>query len=209
MDDLNSISKGERLSALLDGELSADECKDTLGEMSADAQSIETWHVYQVVGDVLRSPDLAPSPGGTAFWEKLEQRLSHEPQRPSVVPDVDQSPVLTFSRSASVDISKPGANVPVFRWKVFAGVACSALAAVVGSGLWSQIGFSRDDEMAKVKPVLSESPMMVATETSVGPMLRDPHLDELMAAHRQLGGHSALQVPAGFLRNATYEGVGR
>ena len=39
-------------------------------------------------------------------------------------------------------------------------------------------------------------------------MLRDPRLDELLAAHRQLGG-AALQMPSGFLRNATFEGPGR
>jgi sigma-E factor negative regulatory protein RseA len=38
-------------------------------------------------------------------------------------------------------------------------------------------------------------------------MIRDPRLDEMLAAHRQLGGGaSALQTPAGFLRNATFEG---
>jgi sigma-E factor negative regulatory protein RseA len=36
-------------------------------------------------------------------------------------------------------------------------------------------------------------------------MLRDPRLDELLAAHKQYGGASALQMPAGFLRNATFE----
>jgi sigma-E factor negative regulatory protein RseA len=36
-------------------------------------------------------------------------------------------------------------------------------------------------------------------------MLRDPELDALMAAHQQMGGHSAWQMPSGFLRNATYE----
>ena len=36
-------------------------------------------------------------------------------------------------------------------------------------------------------------------------MLRDPRLDELLAAHRQFGGTSALQMPTGFLRNATFE----
>ena len=40
-------------------------------------------------------------------------------------------------------------------------------------------------------------------------MIRDPQLDELLAAHRQLGGASALQMPAGFLRNATFEGPTR
>jgi sigma-E factor negative regulatory protein RseA len=42
-----------------------------------------------------------------------------------------------------------------------------------------------------------------------GAMIRDPRLDEFLAAHRQLGGASALQMPAGFLRNATFEGPNR
>ena len=41
-------------------------------------------------------------------------------------------------------------------------------------------------------------------------MIRDPRLDEMLAAHRQLGGSaSALQTSAGFLRNATFEGPAR
>ena len=30
-------------------------------------------------------------------------------------------------------------------------------------------------------------------------------IDALLAAHQQLGGHSAWQMPSGFLRNATFE----
>jgi hypothetical protein len=41
-------------------------------------------------------------------------------------------------------------------------------------------------------------------------MIRDPRLDEFMAAHRQLAGASGLQMPAaGFLRNAAFEGSSR
>ena len=40
-------------------------------------------------------------------------------------------------------------------------------------------------------------------------MIRDPRLDELLAAHRQTGGTTALQMPAGFLRNATFEAPAR
>jgi len=40
-------------------------------------------------------------------------------------------------------------------------------------------------------------------------MLRDAQLDALLAAHRQLGGGSALQMSSGFLRNATFDGGGR
>ena len=40
-------------------------------------------------------------------------------------------------------------------------------------------------------------------------MLRDARLDELLAAHRQTSGATALGNAAGFLRNATFEGSGR
>ena len=43
--------------------------------------------------------------------------------------------------------------------------------------------------------------------TDRGVVLRDPQLEELMAAHRHYGGVSALQMPAGFLRNATAYGA--
>jgi sigma-E factor negative regulatory protein RseA len=36
-------------------------------------------------------------------------------------------------------------------------------------------------------------------------MIRNPRLDALMAAHKQFGGASALQTPAPFLREATFE----
>jgi sigma-E factor negative regulatory protein RseA len=38
-------------------------------------------------------------------------------------------------------------------------------------------------------------------------MIRDPQLDALLAAHKQFGGASALQTPAGCLRNATFQGT--
>jgi sigma-E factor negative regulatory protein RseA len=45
----------------------------------------------------------------------------------------------------------------------------------------------------------------VVVQTTQGQVLRDPRLEQLLAEHRQFGGMSALQAPAGFLRNATYD----
>lgn len=101
----------------------------------------------------------------------------------------------------------PPANAPVFRWKVLAGIACSALVAVVGGGLWNQSEWGRGDEISKARQIQLQAPLVVAAETPVDPMLRDPRLDELMAAHRQLGGHSALQVPAGFCATPRTRGL--
>ena len=66
--------------------------------------------------------------------------------------------------------------------------------------------------LAQVQP--AAAPAMAVATTSARPgdeavMLRDPQLDELLAAHKQFAGSSALQSPAGFLRNATFEGPAR
>jgi len=49
------------------------------------------------------------------------------------------------------------------------------------------------------------SSTLVASQQDAAVMLRDPRLDALLAAHRQHGGVTALQMPAGFLRNATFD----
>jgi sigma-E factor negative regulatory protein RseA len=45
----------------------------------------------------------------------------------------------------------------------------------------------------------------VVVQTAQGQVLRDARLEQLLSEHRQFGGMSALQAPAGFLRNATYD----
>ena len=42
-----------------------------------------------------------------------------------------------------------------------------------------------------------------------GSLVRDARLDQYLSAHKQFGGSSALGVPSGFLRSATYEGPNR
>lgn len=205
MNELTPLS-GERLSALADGGLRGDECAQALGLLLSQPQAMQTWHAYHVVGDVLRSGELAPTTDDFAFWETLERRLVQQPQRPGGLEE-GVSPLVSDSRTgAAFRAATDGANAPVFRWKLVAGLACTALVGVVGLNLWGTVAQSGAAQMAAA-PVAP--PQVVVADTSAGPMLRDPELDALMAAHQQLGGHSALQVPAGFLRNATYEGPGR
>jgi sigma-E factor negative regulatory protein RseA len=69
---------------------------------------------------------------------------------------------------------------------------------------WTAVGgLASKPEQAQLA---SAPPGTVLAETQRGVMIRDARLDEFLAAHRQLGGASALQMPAGFLRNATFEG---
>ena len=200
MEKINSIPN-ERVCDAMDGRIRDDVSAPAFEALLDDVQAVQTWHAYHVIGDVLRSAELASASSDHAFWERLERRLAEEPPRPVVTESLQRTAIHT---------SAPSANASVFRWKMLAGVAGFALAGVVGLGLWTQIGNRGGAQMATQDVVAPVAPTtFVGADTGAGTMLRDARLDELMAAHRQLGGHSALQVPAGFLRNATYEGPAR
>ena len=194
----------EQLSALADGQLDGDAFAAAL-EFAAEEDGQTTWQLYQLVGDVLRSPDLA-QPANPDFMARLRDQLALEPQ-PVRIPAA-----LPMEQAAAV--LAPAANASVFRWKMAAGFA--SLAAVVAIG-WSSLANLQT-------PGASGAQLAVATDRSVVPatpvvavadadgqqvMLRDPRLDELLAAHKQFGSTSALQMPAGFLRNATFDTLGR
>ena len=199
MEKMNLVPN-ERICDLVDGQLQDDACAQAFDALLSDRRAIQTWHTYHVIGDVLRSSELAPSSSDLAFLERLERSLAKEPVRPVVI------------RSSLIPVTNnlPSANASIFRWKMLAGLASFALVGVVGLNLWTPSGLQGDAQIAVQNTVVPSQPTtLVAADTAVGTMIRDERLDELMAAHRQLGGHSALQMPAGFLRSATYEGAGR
>lgn len=211
MNEANA-TPGDSVSAFIDGYARGDDCANTLNALLADSEAVKTWHAYHVVGDVLRSAELAPTDSGLAFLTRLEARLAQEPSRPYAADEASFGSLLSGVDTEVPHRTPSVANAVVFRWKALAATACTALVAVVGLGVWTQSPTSTNAQVAVVPTAPSShpaSPQVASIGGAGGAMLRDPQLDELMAAHRQLGGHSALQVPAGFLRNATYEGAGR
>lgn len=173
-----------------------------------------TWHLYHLVGDVLRSSDLA-KPAAPDFMARLRVELAKEalPLSSNVGMPMGQHEV-----QAVAPPMKDSANASIFRWKMVAGVASMAAVAAIG---WTSLGalqgtggpgagapqlaVSGDPSTSAVgTPV-----MAVAESDGQQVMLRDPRLDELLAAHKQFGSTSALQMPAGFLRNATFEAPSR
>src|SRR5665213_382356 len=83
--DMSSEAKegstdAERLSALVDGELDVSATEVACARWKGDTQARCTWHAYQLIGDVLRSEDLA-SPAGAdeRFLLALRLRLATEP----------------------------------------------------------------------------------------------------------------------------------
>lgn len=212
-----AVKDPELVSALADGQLSGEEFALALAWVGAEQDARLSWHAYHLVGDVLRYGETMAGDHDAAFLRRL--RLGLEQEAPLM-----QKPVATDS-VAEYKISMSGAgldrangtaaNDNRFRWKLLAGVASVAAVLVFSwqflAGSDGQLGASQlvRAQQQLGKPVLALQQTPAATNIESQVMLRDPQLDALLAAHRQFGGTSALQMPAGFLRNATFEGVTR
>ena len=67
------------LSALADGVCGDAEAARALALWRQSDSARRAWHAYHVIGDVLRSPDLAVAGSGEVFLQKLRVRLAGEP----------------------------------------------------------------------------------------------------------------------------------
>lgn len=210
----------ESVSALADGQLRGKEFARVVTLVNDDADARATWQAYHLVGDVMRSGDgvvgtdvAAEGDFVARFRSHLQQELASD-GLPNVSVGVESmsklianNPYLTEATSL-ISSEKPSANDSAFRWKLLAGVASVAAVLAVSWTVMSDLGPT--DAVAQLAQSAPSAPPVVAQEATAPPvMIRDPHLDALLAAHRQFGGTSALQMPAGFLRNATFEGPAR
>lgn len=205
-----SFASSELISALVDGELTGDEFESSIALVTRSRGGLSTWHAYHMVGEVLRGQNaltpVSPEAFVARFRNQLEQENVHRTSalaQPVMVSRGDQSS------------QQDGANDAIWRWKLLAGAASLAAVATIG---WhvagAQPGAGAEVTMGVVPQVAAAIPISggdgrAAVQEAQAVMLRDARLDELMAAHKQFGGTSALQKPAGFLRNATFDGPAR
>lgn len=193
----------ELLSALADGELHGDALMAVI-EACGEEEVLASWRAYHLIGDVLRQPSLVTPCADMDFLGRLNKRLEREQitSTPpvSVAPDV-VAPVPRATPVAEVLQHRgPAANDGNFRWKLLAGFASLAAVSAIA---WNAAGLSAPSAASQLAQVSNVQPVLVASP--LGPMVRDARLEELLLAHRQLGGSSALQAPSGFLRNAAFE----
>jgi sigma-E factor negative regulatory protein RseA len=205
----------QKVSDLMDGRLTPQEAAQALDE----EQLQETWGVYHLIGDVLRSPDLAACSGTAALVERLRVQLPQARQELAALP-------LEAAAAATGEGARArAANDPVFRWKMVAGVACCTAAALWGWGAWNGQG-GPQGERAQLAQAVAPAPVVaqasapqavasvqavaLADDEAAPVMLRDARLDALLAAHWQSSrGASALGNAQGFLRSAAYEEADR
>lgn len=209
------VARRQELSLLVDGELSADGVQQLCVAWRNEPSSRETWHAYSLIGDVMRSEDLASSLAHDArFLRDLRQRLAAEPVvlAPRAVDAVPDAGRVAVRRGS------------VRSWRAPAAVA-AGLMVVVGAMVALQVPHqgvaeavpmaaapaSNSFDSGQAVPQMaalnspSESNPVVTELVFDGQVIRDPRLDRYLLAHKQFSGSSVLGAPSGFLRNAAAE----
>jgi len=195
-DAMNKMNSGEMISALADGEVQGETLSRALQSLEADRELQFTWETYHLVGDVLRSADLAAGGPSAAFLARLRPAIAEARVEPALAVAHPVIPVAGRRAAAAND----------GRWKIAAGLASVAAVLAVGWNLVG-VGLSPAAQPQLAVAPAPATPVLAAGERSV--MLRDARLDELLAAHRQFGSPTAIPMPAGALRNAAFEAPAR
>lgn len=194
----------EALSALTDGEADAAAAGEGAARWRDDDDAKATWHAYQLIGDVLRSEDLAGGHRDRLFMQRLHVRLMQEP---TVLAPAPALPGLPDDRTHS------GQAGLLHRWAVPLGLA-AGMALVLGT-----LVVVRQDQEANAPALVADAkpaqPLQrvglaaVAGSSSAPVLLRDPRLDRYLAAHKQFQSANAMGPSTGFIRSATYDAATR
>jgi sigma-E factor negative regulatory protein RseA len=219
-DDLDAdTARCNDLSALMDGELNDEEWERLAQTLEVDAKTdtgINTpklttaWHRYHLIGEVVRSGEITErdcdAQTSLAFAKAVMAQLEKKPRPIRLTQDLSpprlQSPRPMGRPSTAI-------NDHQFHWP-WIGIAASVAAASILA--WHTLNQPAPaparplylTQQASPPPV-ADAAKMVVVETEQGVVIRDPRLEGWIHTHRQHGGASALQAPAGFLRAATLD----
>jgi sigma-E factor negative regulatory protein RseA len=181
------------ISALADGEADPDECRLGLAAC-VEPQARARWHAYHLIGDVLRSDDLAVGPAhDRAFLERLRARLDDEPvPQPVVAPMAPAAVAARAREDAAPRRSSPRWVLPL---ALAAGVMALGTALVVqragGGAAAPQLASAAGAGEATVAP-----PVPVGTV-----LVRDTQLDRYLRAHREYGAAQPVSLPVASRRD--------
>ncbi len=208
------------MSSLGDGQLAATETRDAVSTWASSREARAAWRDYQVIGDVLRSDELAGRSDEAGFLAALRVRMAAEPV---VMVPATVTSVVTPARTTSA-VNQSAQRRSRVRWMNSAAVAAgfAAVAGVLVALNPDWTGNSDASLLSRVDPAPSQTtrtgsapvvapsfPQTVTAETSLGPMVRDSRVDAYLNAHRQLGVGAGWVTQAGFVRPASVEGAAR
>jgi len=222
------------LSALMDGDAGAGEAKALCEIWGQDDKVRRQWHLYQLIGDTLRSDELAQAPAhDRKFLNRLSARLALEPV------------VLAPQASSESKSDEAVARARNSRWAtpmtIAAGflLVAGSLLVLNNNGVWDQDGGARQLVQAnaseKTVPapastadvaVAVRAPDSLTASTGMnsnqsggakasqatsyaanGRLLRDARLERYLQAHKEFAAGAALGLSTGYLRNASFDAL--
>ena len=161
----------EALSSLMDGELDRPRVAAACEQWRQSAAARDSWHAYHVIGDALRSDDLAAEPSrDRAFLQALRARLADEPVVLAPEPLDVAAPVGHLTSAAS-----PGPRGTVRHRSWLAGSAIAAgFVAVAGVLVVTRAPIPADERVAAAAPSRVAAPLtapvvVVATAPTTAP----------------------------------------
>ena len=175
------------ISDLADGRIDPTELKARCAQWAGDAHCRRTWHAYHLIGDVLRSDDLACSAShDEAFVDRLRERLAHEPR-------------LLAPRSLPHKRSRRR----VWALPVTVAAGFVAVAGVLAMLQQAGAGLEAATPQLAVMAPADTSARAGAALAAAGQaeMLRDARVDEYLQMHRQTIAGSPVALPGGAMRS--------
>jgi sigma-E factor negative regulatory protein RseA len=183
-----------------------------------DPEARQAWHTYQLIGDVMRSDELArPAAHDAAFLARLRQRLASEPV---LLAPVAAEPPAASAATSTHDTR--GTRPAPLRWLMpvaaAAGVAVVAgvlvltraggeatgpavASSVAGPGISLVSSGGMNGGMnGSINSGVSSGVSVGANGSEDSQVLRDPRLDEYLRAHQFARGGMGGAAPGGSLR---------
>jgi len=173
-------SRGERLSAFVDGELFGEE---HLNKFISGLDHVDraSWSHYHLIGDALRSDDLAVSPAtSSAFLASFAARLEQEPHvlAPAAMPVARR---LLALRRRVVPAFAVAAAAATLTW-----IVVPQLQGVPGGAGVSQVASLQSHGDSVQRVAMAPVPTVAAAQpVSDGNIIRDASLDQYLEAHQQ------------------------
>lgn len=187
----------QALSALVDGELDATAAARLAESCRHDPRLRAAWHSYHLIGDVMRSQDLAQPPAhDAAFVQRLRERLAAEPvllaPAPAAQPQRRHVPRRAWAASAvAAGAMAVGGVLVVARLQ-----APPLQPAVQGLAQAPQTTVQPQALADTTVLAAAQAPQPSATVAeATDRLLRDARLDRYLVAHKQWGSSFAMPVP--------------
>jgi sigma-E factor negative regulatory protein RseA len=203
--DSDRSSSRRILSALADGDATDSEAARAFQAWRDDTDARSTWHAYQVIGDVLRSDDLATAPAADeSFLVALRARLAVEPVVLAPQPRVAAEPVA-LPIAANARAHSRG------RWQNSLAMAAGFLAVIGGINFVRPFSHGTGATLASNAAPASAAVLATAAPanangivaTSAQTQANADQLAPYLAAHRQSTMSGPFQMPGGDIRNVS------